>query len=636
MERLFERFKLGKLDLSNRFVFPPIKTGYGNPDGTVTDRQIAFYRQIAAEGPGILIIEPAAVTPDGREHPKQLSVHHTDSALQLKKLTDAVHNCNRKVCLHLNHAGAAANPKASGGPPKAPSAITCATSGLTAEALAEDEIEVIIDGYRKAAETAAAAGFDLIEIQGGHGYLVSQFLNPKINRRRDAFGHDRLTFAKAVFAAVRQGAPHLPLILRISGNEMSPEFGVPPEALGSLLELARKAGFLAIHVGMGSACFSPPWYFHHSALPEKPQMEALAWVRRQTRLPIIAAGRMGRRQKLAQVTERNLADLVALGRPLIADPDFIAKWRQEKIHEIRYCGYCLQGCLHRVKSGQPLGCNLNPELGLPPLTPARTPLKVLIAGGGPAGMSAAKYLNQRGHQVSLAEKRPRLGGQYALAWQAPGKEAMHDGLDTLAYCARANCQSLMLGRHVDAGLVRQLHPDLLVWATGATQFVPRIPGLADQYTMTSLEFFENVREVIGPRVLVIGAGRAGLEIAEKLGLEKYDVTATKRSDPIGSMMEMITKNLILKRIAEMPHVTLMPHTTVKAFDADGVRVEQEGKALTLQPFQTVILASGLRPAPAPDEEIRAAAARIEVIGDARQVQDIYSAVLAGYELALKY
>lgn len=636
MERLFERFELGKLDLNNHFVFPPIKTGYGSPDGTVTDRQIAFYRQIAINGPGLLILEPVAVTPNGREHPKQLSVHQPDSAAQLKKITTAVHGCNRKVCLHVNHAGAAANPKASGGPPKAPSVLTCATSGLTAEALTEDEIGAIINGYRAAAETAAAAGFDLIEIQGGHGYLISQFLNPKINQRSDAFGSDRLAFARAVFAAVRQGAPQLPLVLRISGNEMSPEFGIPVEALQSLLELARRERFLAIHVGMGSACFSPPWYFHHSALPEKPQMDALAWVRQKTDLPIIVAGRMGRWQKLTRITEQNLADLVALGRPLIADPDFIEKWRQEKTHEIRYCGYCLQGCLHRLKSGQPLGCNLNPELGLPELTPAQTPLKVLIAGGGPAGMSAAKYLSQRGHQVTLAEKRTRLGGQYALAWQAPGKEAMHDGLDSLAYCARANCQSLMLGKNVNTELVRQLRPDLLVWAAGATQYTPPIPGLNDQYTMTSLEFFAGTHEVIGPRVLVIGAGRAGLEIAEKLGIQQYQVTATKRTDPIGSMMEMITKKLILKRIAEMPHVTLMSHTTVKTFEADGVQVEQDGNSLTLEPFQTVILASGLRPAAGPDEDTRAAAASIEVIGDALQVQDIYSAVQAGYALALKY
>ncbi len=636
MKQFFEPFSLGELKLANRFVFPPIKTGYGSPDGKVTERQVTYYRQIASDGPAVLILEPAAVTPDGREHPKQLSVHHPYSAAELKKLTDVIHDQRRLACLHLNHAGAAANPKASGGQPLAPSAVTCPTTGLTAEVLTAGQIEAIVEGYRRAAATAVAAGFDLIEVQGGHGYLVSQFLNAAINQRDDAYGKDRLRFARRVLAAVREGAPQLPLVLRISGNEMSPRFAVAQEDIEALLNLAAEAGVSAVHVGMGSACFSPPWYFHHSALPEKPQLDALAWVRGHTDLPVIAAGRMGRMAKIDQLGESGLADLIALGRPLIADPDFLRKWLAEKYDEVRYCGYCLQGCLHRVKNARPLGCNLNPELGLPALSPTDKPLKVLIAGGGPAGMSAAKYLSQRGHKVTLAEKRERLGGQFNLAWQAPGKEKMHDGLDTLSYCARANAESVMLGCAVDAALVRRVKPDLLIWATGAVQNIPDIEGLDTQYRMTSLAFFEGSAEVRGPRVLVIGAGRAGLEIAEKLGMQGYQVVATKRTDPIGSMMEMITKKLILMRIEKMDNVTLMPHTTVKAFRPDAVIVEQDGQEKVLEPFQTVILASGMRSAPGPDNDIRAAVPDIEVIGDANQVQDIFSAVQAGYEVARKY
>ncbi len=636
MKQFFEPFSLGDLKLTNHFVFPPIKTGYGTPDGRVTDRQITYYRQIASDGPAVLILEPAAVTPDGREHPKQLSVHHPYSASELKKLTDTIHEQGRLACLHLNHAGAAANPKASGGQPLAPSAVTCPTTGLTAEALTSKQIGAIVEGYRSAAATATAAGFDLIEVQGGHGYLLSQFLNAAINQRDDEYGNDRLHFARQVLAAVCEGAPRLPLVLRISGNEMSPQFAVAPEDVKALLDLAADSGVTAVHVGMGSACFSPPWYFHHSALPEKPQFDALAWVREQTDLPIIAAGRMGRMEKIDRLEKSGLADLIALGRSLIADPDFLRKWQEEKYDEVRYCGYCLQGCLHRVKNAQPLGCNLNPELGLPELSPAEKPLRVLIAGGGPAGMSAAKYLGQRGHTVILAEKSDRLGGQFNLAWQAPGKEKMHDGLDTLSYCARANAKSVMLGRAVDADLVRQVKPDLLVWATGAVQNIPEIDGLDTQHRMTSLAFFEGSAEVRGPRVLVIGAGRAGLEIVEKLGMQGYEVVATKRTDPIGSMMEMITKKLILMRIEKMDNVTLMRHTAVKAFKPDAVVVEQDGQEKILKPFQTVVLASGMRSAPGPDDDIRAAVAPIEIIGDAHQVQDIFTAVQAGYEVARKY
>ncbi|MFO7688467.1 MAG: FAD-dependent oxidoreductase [Desulfobacterales bacterium] len=636
MEAMFQPYRLGNLELANRFVFPPIKTGYGKLGGIVTDRQLIFYRQIARNGPAVIILEPVSVTPEGREHPKQLCVHLSESVAELKKIVNVIHAEKRLTCLHLNHAGAAANPKVTGTAPKAPSAVTCPTSEKTSQPLTGEEIDTIITGYTSAARKAKEAGFDLLEIQAGHGYLVSQFLNRKINKRSDRFGEYRLAFAEEVFSAVKKGASDIPLIVRVSGSEMSPEFGIDREDLLPFIQMAEKMDVAAIHVGMGSSCFNPPWYFHHASLPEKPQMDALAWIRKQTNHPVIVAGRMGRINRIETILQENLADLVALGRPLITDPDLIEKWQNRQYDEVKYCGYCLQGCLHRLKNGEPLGCNLNPAIGKPDLEPTPNPLKILVAGGGPAGMSAAVYLSQRGHRVTVAEKEHHLGGQFALAWQAPGKQSMREGLYALNYCTRAAAESVIMGRKVDLDLVREVQPDLLVWATGAVQNFTDIDGLHDQYVMTSVEYFGGEKEVQGPRVLVIGAGRSGLEIAEKLGLQGFNVVATKRTDPIGSMMEMITRKLTLMRIQQMPTVTLMPHTTVKAFLADGVEVEQDGEKKNLAPFQTVILASGMQPAPGPDENIKMAGPKLEIIGDANEVQDIFRAVHAGYELAQRY
>jgi NADPH-dependent 2,4-dienoyl-CoA reductase/sulfur reductase-like enzyme len=263
-------------------------------------------------------------------------------------------------------------------------------------------------------------------------------------------------------------------------------------------------------------------------------------------------------------------------------------------------------------------------------------MKVLIVGGGPAGMNAALYMTRRGHQVTLAEKTDHLGGQFALAWQAPGKAQMKQGLDAIERSLKASEASILMNRAADTVLMGEIQPDLLVWATGAVQNVPKIKGLEDQYFLTTTEYFQGEKDVKGPRVLVIGAGRAGIEIAEKLGKAGYDVVATKRTDPIGGMMEMITKKLALMRIERLEKVTLMPHTTVKAFLPHTVDIEQDGVRMSLEPFQTVILASGMVSAPGPSSEIAEAAYNMETIGDAREVADIYNATQAGYQLASKY
>lgn len=248
-------------------------------------------------------------------------------------------------------------------------------------------------------------------------------------------------------------------------------------------------------------------------------------------------------------------------------------------------------------------------------------------------MSAALYMSRRGHKVTLVEKDKRLGGQFNLAWRAPGKERMEETLSSYGRMLETEKINIVNGKELDAAFVREIGPDLLVWAVGAIQNIPEVPGLKDVYSMTSIEYFQGAKKVQGPRVLVIGAGRIGVEIAEKLGQEGFDVVATKRTDPIGSAMEPITRALALKRIDGMKSVAFMPHTAVKGFHKDRVVVEKDGEGVVLAPFQTVILTSGMLPAPAPGAEIARLIPRIETIGDAKQVMDILSAVEAGYRLA---
>ncbi|MFC1869159.1 FAD-dependent oxidoreductase [Thermodesulfobacteriota bacterium] len=639
MQRMFKEYSLDKLVLKNRFLYPPMKTGFSTPKSNATPELLQYYEQIAKDGPAIITSEPYTVSDTARETPKQLGEDRSGMEEELKKIVDVVHKAGRLMSLHLNHAGASAPPNLIGQNPISAADIKCLQrGGIQARAATEEDIQKILEGYRSSAQKSAAAGCDLVEVQMGHGYLVHQFLNPKINKRTDRYGWDRMLLAKEVLAAVKEGAPGMPVIVRISGNDMSDEWGVSQEKdLKPLLDFLESEGITAIHASMGTACFSVAWYLHHPALPEKPQLDAMEWVRKNTSVPLIVAGRMDNPEKIEKYLDEGFADIIALGRALIADPDIVRKWKNGKYDEVRPCGYCLQGCQHRLTTGRPSGCNINPLLGQPELGTSSNPVRVLVVGGGPAGISTAVYMSRKGHEVILAEKENYLGGQYAIAWQAPGKSSMKNGLDYMIRELNESNATVMMNKAVDVDLVKEVEPDLLVWATGASQNIPsNIENLESQYSMTSLEYFRGDKEIKGSRVLVIGAGKTGVEIAEILGAEGFDVVATKRTDPVGSGMFPVSLNIILKKIESMPNVNIMPHTRVLRFNEDNVIVEQDGEEKTLKSFDTVILSSGMVSNPEPEEAIKNAVSKIEIIGDANDINDIFAAVTDGYHLACEY
>jgi 2,4-dienoyl-CoA reductase-like NADH-dependent reductase (Old Yellow Enzyme family) len=382
MHTLLEPWTIGTLPLRNRLWMAPVKTAFGTSEGRLTDRHLHFYRRVAEGGVGLLIIEPVPVLWEGREHPKQIAVTRPESPEDLAVIAAVIHQGGARAGLHLNHAGRAANPRA-GGDPAAPTASPCPARGTQARELRASEIDAIIDAFGQAARVGAGAGFDMLEIQGGHGYLLQQFLDPKTNQRHDDFGTDHFLFARRVIQAVR-GACSLPVSLRITVS--NPADAAEHERLEALLSLAESLGIAVVHASMGDACTSPPWYYHHGSLPEAPQEAGLALIRAATRLPLVAAGRMGDFARATRLVDKRLADAVALGRPLVADPDLPAKWHAGTIDTVMACGSCLQGCLARVASGEGLSCIVNPAVGRPPIVPAETSKRVLVVGAGPGGV----------------------------------------------------------------------------------------------------------------------------------------------------------------------------------------------------------------------------------------------------------
>jgi len=630
MTTLLEPWTLDSLPLRNRLWMAPVKTAFGTPEGRVTERHLHFYRRIAKGGAGLVIIEPVPVRWEGREHPKQLAVTLPDSATELAKIVSALHEGGAKAALNLNHAGRAANPKASGTEPVAPSACACPAKGTQARELLPAEIEDIIAAFGRAAAVAEAAGFDWIEIQAGHGYLVQQFLEPSVNRRSDAYGQDLLLFARRVLESVL-GASALPVSLRVTLGD--PEDLGQTERLRMLLEMARAHRVAAIHAGMGEACTNPPWYYHHGALPLAPQEAALRTIRGLTPLPLIAAGRMGEWQRANRIIEQGLADAIALGRPLVADPGLPAKWQAGAFDAVVACGSCLQGCLAKVAKGEGLSCIVNPSVGRAPVVPAAKRRRTLVAGAGPAGLSAALALWERGHGVIVAEAGPEAGGTFRAAPLSPGKESMERPLRGLLAAVRLQEIPLLFNQPVDEAFLAKVRPEVLVWAVGAGAVRPPIEGLDSVPALTSKELYLDGKELPGRRVLVLGGGLVGVEAAEKLALEGREVVVVEMLPEMGRGMEAVGKALLFKRLAALPKVTLLTSTTVRRIGPDALELEKPDGTLRLPPVEAVLLAAGLRAAPVPDW-IRPLVPELHVVGDAKAPRDIESAVQEGYEAGL--
>lgn len=634
MPTSFQTIRIGSLEIGNRLVMAPMKTAFGTRDGQVTAKVLSYFRRRARGGVGLVISEPLYVDKKGQEHPKQLGINGDYNLDGLRRLVEVVHGEGARVFAHLNHAGRASNPKASGTPPEAPSAVPCPTTGIEPEVLAIERIEWLVQSFARAAGRARVAGFDGVELQFGLGYLVAQFLSPATNLRDDAYGGDiegGLRFAKEVFEAVRGAVgSEFPICARISGSENAPH-GLE---IDDALELSRRLeswGANAIHVVSGSSCESPLWYYQHMALPTGVNETLAARIKEVVGLPIMAAGRLGDPRRIREILYEGLIDMVALGRPLLADPDLPNKMLMGRDNEVLLCGHCLQGCLARVKSGKGIGCNINPFLGreAEELDPVPTPIHVVVVGGGPAGMQAALTADRRGHWVTLFEKG-RLGGQFALAFLPPGKDRLKQSLRSMVAQIEGSEIELCLGEEATVGQLKTIGPDAVILATGSRPVIPAIPGL-DQ-PMTAEDVLSG-KHTTGEKVLVLGGGMVGMEVAEFLASQGRRCTVVEMLDEVAQDMAPINRKLLMKRLEAMP-VEIHTRTQLVLIEDGRAVVDRQGATGDLGTFDSVVVTIGNRPFTPLLEGLHQEGIPVGIVGDAHKPASIYDAVISGHEAAM--
>lgn len=487
-----------------------------------------------------------------------------------------------------------------------------------------DDVVALFQG---AAQRALQAGFDAIELQMGHGYLLAQFLSPLVNHRDDAWGGDleaRARFPLRVLDAVR-AAVDLPILVRVSGSEMVPG-GIDMQQTTALARLLAQRGVHALHVSAGTVCDTPPWYFQHMFTPAGKTWDMAEALARSTGMQVVVVGRIGEVAEARALAHRFSHGYLGVGRALVADPDFVGKVLCQIDDPVRPCLACAEGCLGGVKAGRGLQCMVNPLVGREDLTVsvAEQTRRMAVVGGGLAGMQAAITLRDRGHQVDLYEPRP-LGGQFNLAPLTPHKKT----LERLVPYLVEELDSHGVKRHAQVASAQDLLDyDGVVIATGSRPRVPPIPGL-DQYRWADLLADDELPR--DQHVLIIGGGLIGVDIATALIPRGNRVTIVKRTTDFGEDMEMIAKKLSLKMMRQSG-VRFLDHTQILRVDGRQVHTTHQGQPLIIEEVDLIVVSTGMQSL---DELSDGLQGRVPywLTGDARQVGDAQDAIHGSFLLA---
>lgn len=488
--KLFEPFWIRGLEIPNRIVMPAMTTRLAMPDGTVTPELIQYYLARAEGGAGLVTVEMGSPEPRGRHRAREIGLWDDRFVPGLQMLTSKLKAAGARAAIQIGHAGGHTRQDVTGYSPVAPSALSHVvheidTRTVVPEALTRVDIRTLIRSFAEAAERMKRAGFDLVELHGAHGYLIAQFLSPLDNHRTDDYGgslRNRARFALEVVEACRERVGDFPLIFRLSADEYAPG-GLTLEEARELSRWLVEARVDALHVSAGcyrslpsGAIMIPPMGY-----PEGVFLHLAGAIKAGVGVPVIAVGRLHNPELAERAVAEGQADMVALGRQLIADPEWPRKAREGRVAEIRPCISC-NTCVDSMRDGSRIFCLVNPLAGREGeyrLAPAEHPKRVLVVGGGPAGMEAARVLAERGHRVALVERSDQLGGQLRLAAKAPLFQNVETNpgvllkfVESLASRLERAGVKVMLGQSATPRLIESWQPEAVVLAAGASYRVP--------------------------------------------------------------------------------------------------------------------------------------------------------------------
>ncbi|MDY6990030.1 MAG: FAD-dependent oxidoreductase [Thermodesulfobacteriota bacterium] len=636
LEHLFSPIRLGSMAVKNRLVMPPMSLNFGvDQDGCVTQQHWEYLAARAKGGAGMIVVGGGAVHPSGLDLPRMPRLWSDRFIEALTKMTEHIHAYDTKFGMQLLHGGRQAYLSEKVAPSAIPSLAV--VKGLPRE-LTQEEIRQLVAAYGDAALRCQRAGFDFVEIHGAHGYLITEFLAGNSNLRQDKYGgsfENRTRFLIEIIEDIQtKVGPGYPVGVRINGEDYV-EGGWTLEDAKGLAPVLEGLGIDWLHVSAGvygsMPVTIPSMYADHGCF-----VHLAEEVKRTVSIPVIAVGRIKEPELADGIIGEGRADMVAMGRALLADPELPQKAYEGRLTEIRPCIGCCKGCIARALALEEGTCVVNPEVGREYLLNKKEkmppPRKILVVGAGPAGLAVATMAALRGHEVIVLDEKSQAGGMARLASIPPGRSEIMDIIEYyLRQLDRLNVD-VRFDVAPDKDLIAAIRPDVGIITTGSLPEIPQIAGLFD--TAMALHTITDVLQFHGPlghRVVVLGGNMAALQVADFLAEKGREVFVLHRGEHFAEQMAPNDRTYLMERL-KRPGVELLKGVSIEGFLEKGIRFLWQGQVRQLDMITDIVLAEGMRPNRRAAELFKDANLEVHTIGDAKAPRTLFEALAEADEL----